>query len=67
MALPALKLLLPKMRPRAVVVTDNVVQAGAAYKDLLEVLRDFRGDFRSMTLPYSGGLEMSVYWPRSPQ
>ncbi len=39
--------------------------AAAAYKDLFEVLRGQDGDFRSITLPYSGGLEMSIYWPRS--
>jgi predicted O-methyltransferase YrrM len=63
-ALPALKLLLPRMRPGAVVVTDNVIHSAAGYKDLFEVLRDPNGDFRSVTLPYSGGLEMSVYWPK---
>lgn len=65
--MPALKLLIPKLRPGAVVVTDNTVQAAIAYKDLFEVLRDPNGDFRSTTLPYSGGLEMSMYWPRSDQ
>ena len=38
---------------------DNVIMAVAAYQDLLDVLGDPSSDFRSMTLPSSGGLDMS--------
>lgn len=62
-ALPALKLLLPKLRPGALVFTDNVVQAAEGYGDLLQVLQDPNGPFRTVTLPFKGGLGMSVYVP----
>ncbi|KAF2100561.1 putative O-methyltransferase [Rhizodiscina lignyota] len=64
-ALPALELLLPKMRDGAIVVTDNTISSAEGYSDLLKALRDEKGPFQSVTLPYSGGLEFSVYKPRT--
>lgn len=64
-ALPALELLLPRLRDGAIVVTDNVIKSADDYKDLLKLLRDDNGPFQSVTLPYSGGLEFSVYKPQS--
>ncbi|KAF2185123.1 S-adenosyl-L-methionine-dependent methyltransferase [Zopfia rhizophila CBS 207.26] len=64
-ALPALKAVLPKLRPGALVLTDNTIQAEHRYQELLSVLRDPKGDFRSSTLPFKGGFEVSVYVPRS--
>ena len=63
MALPALKMVLPNLRPGALVVTDNVVSSAQGYAELFKVLRDPGGPFRSVTLPFKGGLEMSVYDP----
>jgi len=62
-AVPALRLLLPKLRPGAVVVTDNTISAAQGYAELLQVLRSPDGPFRSVTLPFNGGLEFSVYDP----
>lgn len=62
-ALPALKLLLPKLRIGAVVITDNSIASAAAYKELLEMFRDPNGVWQTTTLPYKGGLEISVYQP----
>lgn len=59
-ALPALKLLLPRMRDGCVVVTDNTIKSAVDYTDLLKVLREDE-QFQSVTLPYTGGLEFSVY------
>lgn len=64
MALPALKLVQPHMRYGAVVITDNTVGAAEGYKDLLNYMRDPDSGFTNLTLPYSRGLEMSVYLPR---
>ncbi|KAE8395924.1 S-adenosyl-L-methionine-dependent methyltransferase [Aspergillus alliaceus] len=61
MALPTLKLVLPKMRYGAVVVTDNTISAEERYADLLGFLRDENSGFVNMTLPFSNGLEVSVY------
>ena len=63
-ALPALKAVLPKLKPGAIVLTDNVIQAEARYQELFSVLRNPEGDFRSLTLPFKGGFEISVYLPK---
>lgn len=62
-ALPALKLVQPRMRPGSVVFVDNTISSEKGYKELLSVLRDPNGPWRSVTLPFSGGLEMCVYDP----
>ncbi|KAL2436196.1 hypothetical protein ABEF95_004861 [Exophiala dermatitidis] len=63
LALPVLKLVQPKLRRGAVVITDNSIGAAKGYKDLLEYLRAEDSGFTNLTLPYSKGLEMSVYLP----
>lgn len=62
-ALPALNLILPRLRPGAIVVTDNTTASADGYSDLLKVLRDPGGPFRSVMLPFKGGLELSVFTP----
>ncbi|TPX16204.1 uncharacterized protein E0L32_004199 [Thyridium curvatum] len=64
MALPTLKLVQPKMRHGAVVITDNSIGAAKAYKELLEYLRGPDSGFINLTLPYKSGLEVSVYLPQ---
>ncbi|KAG6909280.1 hypothetical protein DXG01_001224 [Tephrocybe rancida] len=64
MALPTLKLIQPKLRHGAVIIADNTVQFAAEYKDLLDHLRAPGSGFMNLTLPYSNGLEMSVYLPQ---
>ncbi|KAJ6551708.1 O-methyltransferase [Mycena capillaripes] len=62
LALPTLKILQPRLRSGAVVLTDNTVVAAEAYKELLGYLRASGSGYQNMTLPYSGGFEMSVYY-----
>lgn len=62
--LPTLKVLLPKLKPGAIVVTDSANDSENRNPALLEVLRDPEGDFRSMTIPFRAGLELSVYLPK---
>ncbi|SIS21240.1 O-methyltransferase [Williamsia sterculiae] len=59
MALPALLLLEPVLRPGALVLCDNVVGAFSQYQDYLGHVRDPDGPFQSITLPGQGGLEIS--------
>ncbi|KAL6909283.1 S-adenosyl-L-methionine-dependent methyltransferase [Trichoderma evansii] len=59
-ALPALKLLEPKLRSGGVVIIDNSIASAARYKDLLDHLRSPEHGYTNLTLPYSKGLEMSV-------
>ncbi|KAH0842795.1 hypothetical protein AYO21_10950 [Fonsecaea monophora] len=63
MALPVVKLCQPRMRRGAVVIADNTISAADRYKELLDYMRDPASGFRNLTLPYTNGLEMSVYMP----
>jgi hypothetical protein len=51
------------MRYGAVVITDNTIGSAEKYEDLLNYLRHPDSGFTNLTLPYSRGLEMSVYLP----
>jgi predicted O-methyltransferase YrrM len=57
MARPALELVTPHLRPGAIVVCDNTAQHRDAYAEYFAFLED---GFRTMTLPFDGGLELSV-------
>lgn len=61
LARPALDLLLPSLRSGSIVVCDNVARFGREYRDYLERVRNPAGGFFSTTLPYDGGLELSVW------
>jgi predicted O-methyltransferase YrrM len=60
MALPALRLVAPRMRSGAIVLCDNTVQFAKRYADYLSFVRDPANGFRSISLPMKGGMEMSV-------
>ena len=60
MARPALALVAPCLKPGAVVVCDNTAEHRAAYADYFAFLADPANRFRTMTLPFAGGLELSV-------
>ncbi|MGM9336352.1 methyltransferase [Streptomyces murinus] len=59
MALPALRIVTPLLRPGALVVCDNVVSGRRQHADYLAHVRDPAGPFTSITLPGHGGLEVS--------
>ncbi|PYI11013.1 hypothetical protein BO78DRAFT_426072 [Aspergillus sclerotiicarbonarius CBS 121057] len=67
LALPTLKTVLPRLRPGAVVLTDNTISGAQGYAELLAFLRSPESGFRNMTLPFTNGFEMSVYQPQSQQ
>lgn len=60
MARPALELVAPRLRPGAIVVCDNTRQYRNEYADYFAFLADPANGFRTMTLPFDGGLELSV-------
>jgi predicted O-methyltransferase YrrM len=60
MARPALELVAPHLRSRAVVVCDNTDKDRCGYSDYFAFINDPTQGFRTMTLPFSGGLEMTV-------
>ena len=63
MARPALKLLIPRLRPGAIVLADNVASFRHEYFDYLGLVRDPARGFQSMTWPQRGGVELSVWMP----
>ena len=60
MARPALELVAPHLRPGAIVICDNTEQYRSDYADYFAFINDPANGFRTMTLPFDGGLEMSV-------
>ena len=58
MARPALELVTPHLRPGGIVVCDNTEKYRNEYADYFAFLEE--SGFRTMTLPFDGGLELSV-------
>ncbi len=58
MARPALELVTPCLKPGAIVVCDNTGRHRREYADYFAFLE--ANGFRTMTLPFDGGLELSV-------
>ncbi|MEI9988576.1 MAG: class I SAM-dependent methyltransferase [Rhizomicrobium sp.] len=61
MARPALELVAPHLKPGAIVICDNTEQYRVEYADYFSYINDPANGFRTMTLPFAGGLEMSVH------
>jgi predicted O-methyltransferase YrrM len=59
-AYPALKQLTPLLRPGAIVVCDNTKRFRTAYREYLNFINDSSNGFRSLLLPYAGGLEIAI-------
>ena len=59
-ALPALELVAPNLRPGAIVACDNTAVDAAEYKDYFAFLNNPINRFQTMTVPFEGGLELSV-------
>ena len=59
-AQPALELVSPHLRVGAIVACDNTEVDIAEYGDYFAYLNDPRNRFKTMTLPFKGGLEISV-------
>jgi predicted O-methyltransferase YrrM len=60
MALPALQLLIPHLAQNVSVICDNTELYQTEYADYLAFLHDPKNGFRTMTLPFAGGLEFSI-------
>jgi len=59
-ALPALELVAPNLRPGAIVACDNTAVDVAEYKDYFTFLNNPINRFQTMTVPFDGGFELSV-------
>jgi predicted O-methyltransferase YrrM len=60
LALPALLLVAPLMRRGAIAIADNTVTYRKAYADYFAYLEDPTNGFITQTLPFEGGLEVSI-------
>ena len=60
MARPAIELVAPRLRPGAIVICDNTERYRSDYADYFAFLNDPATGFRTMTLPFDGGLELSI-------
>lgn len=63
MALPTLKITKPRLKKGAIVLADNTTMSRPLYKEYLDYIHDPTNGFRTTEIPYSGGLQMSVYLP----
>jgi len=59
-ALPALELVSPSLRPGAIVVCDNTTVAAEEYRDYFKFVNDPGNRLRTMTVPFQGGFELTV-------
>jgi len=60
MARPALELVAPALRAGAIIVCDNTTQFRDAYREYFEFVNDRKNGLRTVTLPFEGGLELTV-------
>ena len=60
MARPALERIAPRLRNGAVIICDNTGQFRDAYREYFDFVNDPANHLRTMTLPFSGGLEFTV-------
>lgn len=61
MVLSTIKAVEPKLRVGAVILADNVISSSQGYQDYFEYIRRPGSGYRTMTLPFPQGLEMTVY------
>jgi predicted O-methyltransferase YrrM len=59
LARPAIEMLAPHLRPGALIVCDNTVQFRDQYRDYLDYVRNPGNGFRTIQLPFRGGLDVS--------
>ena len=59
-ALPALELVSSSLRPGAIVACDNTTVDREEYRDYFEFVNDPANRFRTMTVPFQGGFELTV-------
>ena len=60
MARPALERVAPSLRPGAIVVADNTTTFREAYRDYFDFVNDPANRLCTSTLPFEGGLELTV-------
>lgn len=62
MVVPTLEVIEPRFRRGTVLIADNTESSRDGYRNFFERI-SASGNYQTMTLPFSGGLEMVTYWP----
>jgi predicted O-methyltransferase YrrM len=58
--MPAIRRIAPHLREGAVIVADNTAQSRRGYAAYFDYVADPQNRLRTLTLPFDGGLEMTV-------
>ena len=58
--MPAMRNIAPHLRKGAVIIADNTVQSRRGYDAYFAFIADPKNGLRTMTLPFEGGLEMTI-------
>ena len=59
-ALPALERVASSLRPGAIIACDNTAAHADAYRDYFKFVNDAKNRFRTTTVPFEGGFELTV-------
>ena len=60
---PTLEVIEPKLQPGAVLLCDNVLASADGYADFFSRIKAPGSKYRTVTLPFEGGVEMAMYCP----
>ncbi|KAM0720295.1 hypothetical protein Q7P37_004431 [Cladosporium fusiforme] len=63
LVLPTLKLLEPKLKAGAIIVSDNILSSKEGYADFISYCHSADSPYTTVTLPFPGGLGMTTYHP----
>lgn len=58
--MPAVRNIAPHLHPGSVILADNSTQSRPGYKAYFDFIADPANRLRTMTLPFDGGLEMTI-------
>lgn len=63
MVVPTLEVIEPHFRPGTVLVCDNVTSSIQGYEPFFKKIKAPGSKYKTLTVPFSGGLEMVTFWP----
>ena len=63
LVVPTLDVIESKLSPGAVLLCDNVCASVDGYADFFARIKAPGSNYKTVTLPFEGGLEMVTYWP----
>ena len=58
--MPAIHNIAPHLHPGSVLIADNTIQSRRGYEAYFAFIADPANRLRTLTLPFDGGLEMTV-------